>query len=93
MNEMMLSDILVFLGLTIGMGCFTGIVVTWIKWRRNKLPAANEISARLAEISERLAHLENAVDASAVEIERISEAQRFTTKLLASSKEQPDSTR
>jgi len=30
-----------------------------------------------------LQHLEQAVDAIAIEIERISEAQRFTTKLLA----------
>jgi hypothetical protein len=31
----------------------------------------------------RLQHLEQAVDAIAIEIERISEAQRFTTKLLS----------
>ena len=31
----------------------------------------------------RLQHLEQAVDAIAIEIERISESQRFTTKLLA----------
>lgn len=33
--------------------------------------------------SERLERLEHAIDAMAVEIERISEGQRFTTKLLA----------
>lgn len=32
---------------------------------------------------DRLQHLEQAVDAIAIEIERISEAQRFTTKLLS----------
>ena len=32
---------------------------------------------------ERLARIEQAVDAIAVEVERISEGQRFTTKLLA----------
>ena len=32
---------------------------------------------------DRLARIEQAVDAIAVEVERISEAQRFTTKLLA----------
>jgi hypothetical protein len=31
----------------------------------------------------RLQHLEQAIDAIAIEIERISEAQRFTTKLLS----------
>ncbi len=37
----------------------------------------------LDEIAERLAQLERAVDAIAVETERISEGQRFTTKLLS----------
>ena len=40
---------------------------------REAVPAANQ----------RLARLEEAVDAIAVEIERISEGQRFTTKLLS----------
>lgn len=86
------NNVLKVLAFIVGAGCFTGIAVTWIKWRRNKLPGGGEITARLHEISERLARLENAVDASAVEIERISEGQRFTTKLLAS-KEQPDAAR
>ena len=38
---------------------------------------------QLSEISARLANLERAVDAIAVETERISEGQRFTTKLLS----------
>ncbi len=38
---------------------------------------------QLTEIAARLASLERAVDAIAVETERISEGQRFTTKLLA----------
>ena len=37
----------------------------------------------LARIEERLGRLETGVDAIAVEVERISEGQRFTTKLLA----------
>jgi hypothetical protein len=39
--------------------------------------------AGLAKIEERLSRLETGVDSIAVEIERISEGQRFTTKLLA----------
>src|SRR6476620_11175304 len=35
------------------------------------------------ELAARLAHMEQAIDTIAVEIERISEGQRFTTKLLA----------
>jgi hypothetical protein len=35
------------------------------------------------EVTERLERMEHAIDAIAVEIERISEGQRFTTKLLS----------
>jgi hypothetical protein len=42
--------------------------------RRTELPPIDE---------NRLRHLEQAVDAIAIEIERISEGQRFTTKLLS----------
>ena len=38
---------------------------------------------QLHAIDDRLARIEQAVDAMAVEVERISEGQRFTTKLLA----------
>ena len=37
----------------------------------------------LAQIEERLSRLEAGIDSIAVEIERISEGQRFTTRLLA----------
>lgn len=40
-------------------------------------------SPSLVKIEERLGRLEAGVDAIAVEVERISEGQRFTTKLLA----------
>jgi hypothetical protein len=39
--------------------------------------------AGLARIEERLGRLEAGIDSIAVEVERISEAQRFTTRLLA----------
>lgn len=35
------------------------------------------------ELSSRLEHMEQAIDSIAVEVERIAEGQRFTTKLLA----------
>jgi hypothetical protein len=35
------------------------------------------------EMSDRLERMENAIDAIAIEVERIAEGQRFTTKLLA----------
>jgi hypothetical protein len=45
-------------------------------------PAAPEISNRL-DIEQRFDQLQQAVDAIAVEVERIAEAQRFSAKLLA----------
>lgn len=48
-------------------------------WRGKPQPAA----ARVDEIAPRLDRLEQAVDAIAIEVERISESQRFVTKILA----------
>jgi hypothetical protein len=81
-DRLILDDIFLFVGIITAMGCFTGIVISMIKRRSKALPSP-EVSHRLDEIAERLARLETAVDASSVEIERISEGQRFTTKLLA----------
>jgi len=78
-----LEMIFVFAGLMTCVGCFTGIVITALK---RKSPAAlptREIEMRLSDIAERLARIENAFEATAIEVERISEAQRFTAKVLA----------
>jgi hypothetical protein len=53
----------------------------WIS-RRAKRAAPADAAAQ-ARIEERLVHLTNAVETMALEVERISEGQRFTTKLLA----------
>ena len=60
------------------------------------LPIARALARRIesrppepavgADVAERLARMEQAIDAIAVEVERISEAQRFTTKLLTDSR-------
>jgi hypothetical protein len=42
-----------------------------------------------SEVMARLERIEQAVDAVAVEVERISEGQRFTTKLLSEGKNAP----
>lgn len=54
---------------------------------RQSLPPAHD-----AQTAERLARIEAAVESIAIEVERISEAQRFTTKLLsdAASSRRPD---
>jgi membrane protein implicated in regulation of membrane protease activity len=57
------------------------LLMAWIKSRARarSLPPSDE----LKEIAERLGRMEQAIDAMAVETERISEAQRFTSKLLS----------
>jgi hypothetical protein len=52
-------------------------------WYWTKRPPRAVSNRALEEIAERLAALERAVDTIAVETERISEGQRFTTKLLS----------
>lgn len=49
---------------------------------RNGLPPASP-----PDVTQRLERIEQAVESIAVEVERISEGQRFTTKLLAERKE------
>lgn len=61
-------------------GCLVGIGVT----ARLLMMRAKRLADRPATAdNDRLQRLEQAVDAIAIEIERISEAQRFQTKLLA----------
>ena len=54
-----------------------------IKVMGKKVEAEAKRPAIPAEMSARLERMEQSIDAIAVEIERISEGQRFTTKLLA----------
>ena len=83
MEKQILELIFQFAGLIVVVGCGTGIIITYLK-RRSKQPLpAPEIVARLDEIVDRLGRLENAIDSTAVEVERISEAQRFTARVLA----------
>jgi hypothetical protein len=82
-DKVIFEDALVFISVIVGMGCFTGILTSWFKWRRKSLPSGADLGPRLDQIAERLARLETAVDTTALEVERISEGQRFTTKLLA----------
>ena len=53
---------------------------------------AESRSPRLpTEISERLERMEHALDSVALEVERITEGQRFTTKLLSEGRGAPES--
>jgi uncharacterized membrane protein len=62
---------------TVMLGTLVGAFV-YLRVRRTK---GLDMSA-VARIEDRLTRIEQATDAVAVEVERISEAQRFTTRLL-----------
>ena len=55
--------------------------------RLERKPIASAIPT---EVTARLERMEQAIDSIAIEIERISEGQRFTTKLLAERTAQPE---
>ena len=59
--------------------CATVTVTTWMRGRRP--PPPPERGARLSD--DRMTQIEHALEAIAVEVERIAEGQRFTAKLLA----------
>jgi hypothetical protein len=80
MNADMLSMLLVFLGLMALLGTIGKIVLTFINRRRAVAPSS---SISLDEIARQIAALQQTVDTTAIEVERLGEAQRFTTKLLA----------
>ncbi|HKN67300.1 MAG TPA: hypothetical protein VJW73_13550 [Gemmatimonadaceae bacterium] len=79
MEHELIQELMVFVGLMAALGSFTKIVLSIINRRK---PLAGPAVPALEEISQRLGRMEQAIDATAVEVERISEAQRFTTKLL-----------
>ena len=70
-------------GLLFGLGRLT---FTWLRERR--LPPGG--TREMIDVRDQLAQLQTSVDAMAVELERISEGQRFATRLLA---ERPDAHR
>jgi len=64
------------------MGCITGIIITTLNRRGRDLPRG-DFQRQFEEVAERLNRIETAVDSTALEVERIAEGQRFTTRLLA----------
>lgn len=56
------------------------LTVARLLWKRANVPPRPRIDA---ETQERLRRLESAVDAVAIEVERVSEGQRFVTRLLS----------
>lgn len=76
------------IGLFVPLGFFAMVVAIvigrpMVKAIAAKAEAESKRPQIPAEVANRLERIEQAVDAIAVEIERISEGQRFTTKLLS----------
>lgn len=77
----MMAMFLTFVGGMSALICATIISVLLIKRRPAKRP--EDLNAALGEISERLSRLDVSIETMAIEIERISEAQRFTARVLS----------
>lgn len=80
MNEMMFTDLLVFVGLMAVLGTVAKVTLVLIQARRHRSDPSN---ASLQQIAQQLEALQQAVDATSIEVERLGEGQRFTTRLLA----------
>lgn len=74
-------------GMTMVLAIVVGrpLVSAWAK----KLENESKRPQIPADVASRLERMEQSIDAIAVEVERISEGQRFTTKLLAESTNTP----
>jgi hypothetical protein len=75
-------------GIVVPLGFFTMVAVIVVgsplaRALARKMSNQSLQPAVPAELQQRLEHMEQAIDSIAVEVERISEGQRFTTKLLA----------
>lgn len=74
------NELAAFMTLMITVGVtIISIARAWMK----RGTASRQPAALPPGVEDRLARIEHAVDAIAVEVERISEGQRFTTQLLA----------
>ena len=61
------------------------ITISRMIWKRSNQPPAPKVDP---QAEERMRRLEAGIDAIAIEVERISEGQRFVTKLLAEREKQ-----
>ena len=67
------------IGVTISISMIAAAIAKMVAARRSKdLP-----NASIEQIDQRLERMEQAIDAMATEVERVSEGQRFTSRLLA----------
>ena len=69
----------------VALGTAAGVLILWgvARWINARTGRPTLTQQRESFDDSRLARLETAVDAIAVEVERISESQRFATKMMA----------
>ena len=79
-EEAIVSIIAIIAGATTLIGVAGSIAWAWVRSKRGSsaLPDGS-----LARIEQRLERMEQAIDAMSVEMERVSEGQRFTTRLIS----------
>jgi hypothetical protein len=82
----MFVDALVFVGLMSLLATLGTVTIVFIKRHQYK---SAQPSIPLDRIAQQLASLQETVEATAIEVERIAEGQRFTTKLLADRSQLP----
>ena len=73
----------VFTFVTVIVAIVAVVTMTWLSRRQKHQLPTNDLLKRLDGISSRLSQLDSSIDTIAIEVERISEAQRFTAKILA----------
>ena len=79
-NEMIVA----IASMVITFGTIIVIARTWLTRGRSRAPAAE-----IEPVMDRLLRIEQTLDSVAIEVERISEAQRFATRLLADREQSP----
>ncbi|MEP6691417.1 MAG: hypothetical protein ABJD07_09685 [Gemmatimonadaceae bacterium] len=79
MQEQMFAELLVFLFGTTVVITIARVALKFVESKR-RLPTTPTLDQHL---DDRLARIEQITESTAIEVERISEAQRFTTKLLS----------
>jgi hypothetical protein len=77
------EEVWVLAGMTIIFVMFP-MAIAWSRrlWKRGAAPVANEVPA---ELTDRLSRMEQAIDAVAVELERVGEGQRYVTRVFTES--------
>jgi hypothetical protein len=81
-----LGIVIAFIGVLSGVGVLAGAFAGAYFFGKSRAQKETLHAGRDPELMARLARVEHIVESTAIEIERISEGQRFTTRLLSEKK-------